>query len=71
MSFDNELFSEMNRSKGMKEQVIEEIMDSEDPSSKSQSKSSKKNVFNPSSKVIQRNKEQALEFGEEIKGKGG
>ena len=71
MSFDSESFSEMNRSKGMKEQVIEEIMDSEDQSSKSQSKSSKKNVFKPSSKVIQRNKEQALEFGEEIKSKGG
>ena len=34
MSFDSESFSEMSRSKGMKEQVIEDMMDSEDQSGK-------------------------------------
>ena len=35
MSFDSESFSEINHSKGMKEQVIEDMMDSEDQSGKS------------------------------------
>ena len=46
-------------------------MDSEDQSGKPQNKNVKKNVFKPYSKIIQRNKEQSLEFGEESRTKGG